>query len=228
MSGADHERWSEDLAAYALGALEPDATTAVERHLEQCERCRAELRWLGPAVGALPESVEHVEPPPGLRTRLMAEVEADAPPASAPAPRRSWFRRPLLRPAIGFAAVLLVAAVALGYALGGDSGEGGGESTIVAGQAPGVTATMVDEGDGGTLRLANVHQLPDGKVLEAWVLRDGEVEAVRALFAPDHEGRASTQLPPMDGVEEVMVTAEPKGGSETPTGEPLIAIAVRG
>jgi len=226
MSGTDHERWNEDLAAYALGALEPDATAVLERHLEQCDRCRAELRWLGPAVAALPEGVEAVAPPPRLRARLMAEVEADARPAAEP--RRSRLRWPLLRPAVGFAAVVLVAAAVLGYALGGDSGEGGGESTIVAGKAPGVTATMVDEGDGGTLRLANVHQIPDGKVLEAWVLRDGEVEAVRALFVPDHAGRASTQLPPMDGVEEVMVTAEPKGGSETPTGEPLIAIAVAG
>lgn len=224
MSGTDHERWSEDLTAYALGALEPDATAALEHHFEQCERCRAELRWLGPAVGALPESVERVEPSPGLRVRLMAEVAADVPAAAEP--RRSWLRWPVLRPALGFAALALVVAATLGYALGGDSGGGGSESTTVAGRAPGVTATMVDEGDGGTLRLANVRQLPDDKVLEAWVLRDGEVEAVRALFVPDHEGRASTQLPPMDGVEEVMVTAEPKGGSEEPTGEPLIAISV--
>jgi len=239
MSETDHTRWNEDLAAYALGALEPDAAVALERHLDGCEPCRAELRWLEPAVGALPESVERVEPPPPLRARLMAEVEADARAAegdAAPARGRrfgAWLRGsgsgPLaLRPAVGFAALVLVVAAVLGYAIGGGSGEGGGESTIVAGQAPGVTATMVDEGDGGTLRLANVHQLPDGKVLEAWVQRDGEVEAVPALFVPDHEGRASTQLPPMDGVEAVMVTAEPKGGSAQPTGEPLIAIPVPG
>lgn len=237
MSGSDHERWNEDLAAYVLGALGPAEEAALERHLEGCERCRDELRWLQPAVGALPEAVARVEPPPRLRARLMAEVEADAGGAERASVRGLGWRlatrlrgsgsRPLaLRPAIGLAALVLVAAAMLGYALGGDSGEGGGASTIAAGQPPGVTATMVDEGDGGTLRLANVHQLPDGKVLEAWVLRDGEVEAVPALFVPDHAGRASTQLPPMDGVEEVMVTAEPKGGSEEPTGEPLIEIAV--
>lgn len=228
MSGTDHERWADDLAAYALGALGAEEAAALERHLERCERCRAELRWLQPAVGALPEAVERVEPPAALRARLMAEVEADAAAAereAAPRPRRS---RWLLRPAIGFAALALVVAALFGYAIGGDSGGSGGESTIVAGRAPDVTATMVDEGNGGTLRLANVRQLPDGKVLEAWVQRDGEVEAVAALFVPDHAGRASTQLPPMDGVEAVMVTAEPKGGSEEPTGEPLISIPVPG
>ena len=54
-------------------------------------------------------------------------------------------------------------------------------------------------------------------MLEAWVQRDGEVEPVQALFVPDREGRASTELADMDGVEVVMVTTEPKGGSETPT-----------
>lgn len=229
MRDDNHAGWNEDLAVYALGALEPGRAAELERHLEGCDRCRAQLRWLTPAVQALPESVERVEPPPALRARLMAEVEAEAA-VSAPAAgrRQARFRWPSLRPALAFAALALVVAAVLGYAIGGDSGDGGGESTIAAGQAPGVTATMVDEGDGGTLRLANVHQLPDGKVLEAWVLRDGEVEAVPALFVPDHEGRASTQLPAMNGVEEVMVTAEPKGGSEAPTGEPLIAIPVPG
>jgi anti-sigma-K factor RskA len=223
MTETDHDRWSEDVAAYVLGVLEPERAAALERHTEGCERCRADLRWLTPAAQALPERVERVAPPPQLRARLMAEVEAEAGTGER---RRVRLRLPALRPAIGFAALALVAAAVLGYAIGG--GSDGGESTIVAGEAPAVTATMVDEGDGGTLRLANVHQLPDGKVLEAWVQREGEVEAVPALFVPDHEGRASTQLPSMDGVEAVMVTAEPKGGSEQPTGEPLITIAVPG
>ncbi len=241
MNENDHARWSEDLAVYALGALEPEQAGELETHLRGCERCRAELRWLTPAVQALPERVERVEPPPQLRTRLMAEVEADARASVGAAGgfrhrAAAWLRGPGsgplgLQPALGIAALVLVVAVA-GFAIGGGIGgsdpRAGGESTLEAGTPPGVTATMVDEGDGGTLRLANVRQLPDGKVLEAWVQREGEVEAVRALFVPDHRGRASTQLPPMDGVEAVMVTAEPKGGSETPTGEPLITIPVPG
>ncbi len=240
MTDDDHAGWSEDLAAYALGALEPEPAAALEGHLEGCERCRAELRWLTPAVQVLPESVQRVEPAPGLRVRLMAEVEGEARSRDRTAGglrqrAAAWLRGsgsgPIgLRPATSIAALLLVVAVA-GFALGGALGgsdSGGDESTIVAGKAPGVTARMVSEGDGGTLRLDNVHQIPDGKVLEAWVQREGAVEAVPALFVPDHEGRASTQLPSMDGVEVVMVTAEPKGGSEEPTGEPLITIPVPG
>ncbi len=81
----DHRSWRADIAAYLLGGLEPDETAALETHLEGCERCREELRWLQPAVDLLPESVEQLEPPPQLRERLMAEVGA----AGDAAPRRT-------------------------------------------------------------------------------------------------------------------------------------------
>jgi anti-sigma-K factor RskA len=245
MTESDHGRWSEDLAAYALGALEPEAAAALERHTAGCERCRAELRWLTPAVQALSESVERIEPPPELRPRLLAEVEADvrgdvepdrAAAAGGERARRGALARlrrsrPLgLRPAVGIAALVLVVAAVGGYAIGtgigGDSE--GGATTVVTGKAPGITAKMVSEGDSGTLRLANVQPLPEDKVLQAWVQRDGEVEPVRALFVPDRSGRASTQLPDMEGIEVVMVTAEPKGGSDAPTSAPIVTVAVPG
>lgn len=246
MTDMDHDRWSEDVAAYLLGALEPGEAAELERHTEGCERCQAEMRWLTPALDSLPGSVERLAPPRELRSRVMAEVRADAGEGTARGGERvarpglvarasGWLRDlgsgPMgLRPVAGVAVAVLVIAAVAGFAIGGgigsDSG-GGAESTIVAGKAPGVTAEMVSEGDSGTLHLANVKQLPSDRVLEAWVQRDGEVEAVEALFVPDREGRASTELPDMNGVEVVMVTKEPRGGSETPTGEPLISISVQ-
>jgi anti-sigma factor RsiW len=249
MTENDHRRWSEDVAAYLLGALEPGEAAALERHAEGCERCRTELEWLTPAVRALPEGVERVQPPGDLRARLMAEVRADAA-AEAPerqdaptaesagalAGLRAWLRNlgggPMgLRPVIGVAAAALVVVAVAGYAIGGgigsDSDGSGPTSTVVAGKPPGVTAKMISEGDGGSLHLANVHQLPDERVLEAWVQRDGQVEAVEALFVPDREGRASTELPDMSGVEVVMVTAEPRGGSESPTSAPIVTIPIQ-
>ena len=252
MNESNHEHWSEDVAAYLLGALEPEEMAALERHAEGCERCRREIRWLAPAVRALPESVERVEPPAELRAALMAEVDADAR-VAARAARRSgagepssgsgpfgraagWLRDlgsgPMgLRPVAGFVAAVLVVVAVAGFAIGGGIGgsdENGGTSTLLYGKPPGVTAKMINEGDGGTLHLANVRQLPDDRVLEAWVQRDGEVEAVEALFVPDSDGKASTELPDMEGVEAVMVTAEPKGGSEAPTSSPIVAIPVPG
>ena len=107
-------------------------------------------------------------------------------------------------------------------------GSGGGEatSTIVSGHAPGVTATVVRQGEQGTLQLANVRPLPSDRVLEAWVRRDGEVEPVPALFAPDREGQAMTTIADMNGVDLVMVTAEPAGGSPAPTSSPIVEVPV--
>jgi len=246
MSENDHKRWSEDVAAYMLGALEPEEAAALERHAEGCERCQAEIRWLTPALDALPESVEREQPPGELRARIMAEVGRDAAAAGAAGGDRqatkpglverasAWVRElgsgPMgLRPVAGVAVAVLVVAAVAGYAIGGGIGsdESGEPTTFTAGNPPGVTAKMVSEGDSGTLHLANVRQLSDDRVLEAWVQRDGEVEAVEALFVPDREGRASTELPDMEGVEVVMVTAEPEGGSESPTSAPIVTIPVQ-
>jgi anti-sigma-K factor RskA len=227
MNASDHNRWSDELAAYVLGALERDEAGAFERHLEGCSRCQEEVRWLQPALQTLPESVERAEPPPQLRESLMAEVRADARAARTPerqARSRSWGW--LLKPAAGLAVVALLVAGVVGYEVGKDDGSSGGGPSTVERQIGGISVRMVQEGDGGTLQLSNLDQLPSDKVLEAWVEREGQVEAVPALFVPDRHGHAETTIADMSGVETVMVTEEPRGGSETPTGEPIMAMKV--
>jgi anti-sigma-K factor RskA len=225
MNADDHNRWREDLAAFMLGALDGDEAAEFERHLEGCERCREEMAWLEPAVQTLPEAVERQEPPRQLREALMAEVREDVREAKArpaPARRRRW----LLKPAMGFAVIALLVAGVVGYEVGNDgSGEGGGASTLER-QVGEINVKMVQEGDGGTLQLSGVDQLPPDKVLEAWVEREGEVEAVPALFVPNSDGQAETRIADMNGVEAVMVTEEPQGGSQAPTGEPIMTMAV--
>lgn len=226
MNATDHNRWSEDLAAYLLGALEADEATALERHLEGCERCREEMRWLEPALQTLPEAVERQEPPPQLRETLMAEVREDVREAQARRAASRPARRWLLKPAMGLAVVALLVAAVVGYEVGKDgSGEGGNASTLER-QIDGLAVKMVQEGESGTLHLSGLHQLPSDKVLEAWVEREGEVEAVPALFVPDRDGQAETRIADMNGVDVVMVTEEPQGGSEAPTGEPIMQMEV--
>jgi anti-sigma-K factor RskA len=232
MSSPDHNSWSEDLAAYMLGALEPGEAASLERHLAGCERCQAELRWLEPALHSLPETVERQEPPRRLRESLMAEVRADAgAEARNASPRKAaWWRSSsrswLLKPAVGFAVVALLVAGVVGYEVGSDGGDEGGGGSTIQRSINGIAVTMVQEGDGGTLKLAGLPQLPPDKVLEAWVERDGQVEAVPALLVPDRHGNAETRISDMSGVGTVMVTEEPRGGSETPTGEPIMSLAV--
>ncbi len=233
MSANEHERRRDELAAYLLDALEPGEAAELERHLAGCGECRTELEWLRPAVHLLPESVERVEPPSELRASLMEQVraEADAAHAAEPAPagapssrrgRRSWGLRPLA----GLAALALVVAGVAAYAIGNGGSGDGGTTTVVAGKSPGVTAEMVRDGEAGTLHMANLRQLPRDEVLQAWVERDGQVESAKTLFVPNADGTASATIDDMDGVTTVMVTAEPRGGSVQPTGEPLVSVSM--
>jgi anti-sigma-K factor RskA len=231
MSGSDHNKWSEDLAAYMLGALTPDERAEFERHLRGCEHCQGEVRWFEPALHSLPESVERQEPPPRLRQALMAEVRADVQEEGRrergllPAWLRQGFGSRGLRLATGLAVAVLAVAAVAGYEVGkGGSGEGGGTPLRV--KEHGIAARMIREGEGGTLHLADVHQLPPGKVLEAWVRREGTVEAVPALMVPDRRGQAETTISDMSGVDTVMVTEEPQGGSEAPTSPALVTMTV--
>jgi anti-sigma-K factor RskA len=231
-----HERWSEELSAYLLGALEADELAAFERHLARCERCQNEVRWLAPALDALPESVERLQPPPALRERLLAEVSEDARPAggSAAAERRRLLDRlrdgfgPRWRPLAAGAAALLIVAAGVGYVVGSDgSGGGGNVTTVEKPQASGIVAAVSMEGvEHGRLELTDVPSLPPDKVLEAWLERDGAVEAVPTLFVPNSEGEATTTLGNMSGVSAVMVTAEPPGGSKAPTSKPIVEVAI--
>ena len=225
MNASDHNRWSEDLAAYVLGALERDEVAEFERHLEGCERCREEMGWLEPAVQTLPEAVERQEPPRQLRAALMAEVREDAREAAArpsPARRRRW----LLKPAMGFAFVALLVAGVVGYEVGSGGSDGGGGASTSERPVDGIDVKMVQEGDSGTLQLSGVQPLPSDKVLEAWVEREGQVEAVPALFVPNSNGQAETRIADMNGVDVVMVTEEPQGGSEAPTSDPIMTMKV--
>lgn len=231
MSENGHKRRSDEIAAFLLDALEPGEAAELERHLAGCEECRTELEWLRPAVQLLPESVERVEAPPELRESLMTQVRAEAKTgakgtARLPRRERGLLRGWILRPATGFAALVLVVAAVAAFALsGGDSG-GGNTTTTFTGRSPGVTAEMVSSGDSGTLHLANLHQLPSDKVLQAWVEREGQVESAKTLFVPNQDGTASATIDDMEGVTTVMVTAEPRGGSTQPTSAPIVSVSI--
>jgi hypothetical protein len=237
MSSNEHDPRLEEAVAFALGSLDPDRVDDFKEHLKTCKRCQEELRWLAPAVRALPEAVEPQTPPPELKVRLMAEVRADVEAEERQAKveeRRErsaagggftgWLDGLRLggltwKPLAGLALVILVVAGGIGYVVGNGGGGGGNTHTweLKAEENGGIAAKVVREGEKGEVHLAGLTQLPKGKVLEAWVEREGEVEAVPALFAPDKAGNASTTIENLEGVTAVMVTREPEGGSKAPT-----------
>lgn len=240
MNHIEHERWRDDLASYLLGALEPGEAADFERHLAGCEECRTEFSWLRPAIKVLPEGVARLQPPPGLRQRVMAEARSDIEaspgvqtPSSGPLRRflgigrrsDSGAKQLSMRPIAGLTAAALLIAVLAGYAIQTGSG-GGGTATIVSGHSPGITAEVVQKGSAGTLHLTDLRKLPNGKILQAWVQRGSMVVSTHSLFAPDLKGRATAAIPDMQGVNAVMVTVEPQGGSAQPTSAPIVSVAM--
>jgi hypothetical protein len=240
MNGNDHDRRLEEVAAFALGSLDADQLDEFREHLEGCKRCQDELRWLAPAVRALPETVEQQTPPPALKVRLMEEVRADVAAEAADARHeerreraashqglREWlaginFGGLTWKPLAGMAAVILVVAAGVGYLVG--NGGGTNIHTWEAEQPGGIQAAVVREGDEGELRLTGLEQVEEGKTLEAWVQRGKTYEPVKMLFKPDEEGNATAEIDDLQGAEAVLVTSEPAGGSKQPTSEPFVEV----
>ena len=100
-----HEEAVELLPAYALGALDADVA-GLEAHLEQCDRCRAELAGYLETTAALGEAVETVRPPAELR-----EAVLDGVPARPSARRRLWWLQWPAPPTRLFAPLAVVAAL---------------------------------------------------------------------------------------------------------------------
>jgi anti-sigma-K factor RskA len=215
VNGDEHGRWQEDLPAYALGALGPEDARAVETHLAGCERCRADLRWLEPAVDVLAESVVQLSPPPRLREELLAITRGEARRAERGA-RRGW-RAWVLRPATALAAAAIVAAGIAGYALRGEDERGESVAFETAPAAGNAMAVLDRHGDSGTLRLTNLPSVEGSGVYQVWIAEDKGVQA-SAAFRPDSHGEATATIPSgLDGADAVMVTREPERGRTTPS-----------
>jgi hypothetical protein len=75
----------------------------------------------------------------------------------------------------------------------------------------------------GTLHLVASEDYPAGRVYEVWLKGAGAPQPADALFTVSASGDATVGVPGVvPGIREVMVTAEPLGGSRTPTGRPVI------
>ena len=73
-----------DLApAFVLGALEASEMTAVRAHLAACPEAHEEMGQLGGAVAHLGDVVEQIEPPAGLKARILAAAAVERMEAAA-------------------------------------------------------------------------------------------------------------------------------------------------
>ena len=231
----------DDVGSYVLRALPDDEYERFEAHLATCEACRREVADLQVAADTLPLAAVQVGPPPELRDRIMAVVRSEAEllgaaearaeeptvaaPAKAPRRRRRWSLslRPL--PAALAASALVAAGVIGGVVLTGGDNAKTITGTVQIASAPAARASLQLSDDATKLQVRRMPPPPDGKVYQVWLKRPNQDPApTTALFRTDPNGNADVEIQRgrLKGVDQVLVTAEPDGGSMKPTSDPVI------
>lgn len=229
----------DDAGAYVLRALQEDERASYATHLEGCAICRAAVEDLRVVADQLPMATPQLAPPPELRTRIMAVVEseaallraagpgADRAPAATPTKLRervwwpSWLVSPGLAAAV--ASCILLVGVGAGVLLGGDDGPDRAR-TLAAQKAPaGAQASVAVQDGRATLIVRNMPAAPTGRVYQVWLKRSAGLEPTHTLFTVRSDGRARVEVDAsIDGADELLVTAEPGGGSTVPTSDPVL------
>jgi anti-sigma factor RsiW len=188
-------------------------------------RAEAELLEASGAAADVPAA----EPARAPRAEPEPEREPSAPPRPDRRRRRErgWWRASLsLRPfPVAVAATLLIALGVGGGVLlsGGEEAGRAVPATVVLPSAPSARASLIVGGDRATLQVRGFPPPPRGRVYQVWLKRPGRPPApTNALFSV-RDGNATVPVPgSVRGVEQVLVTAEPDGGSRAPTRDPII------
>jgi anti-sigma-K factor RskA len=232
------------VGSYVLHALPDEEYERFVTHLEGCEECRREVADLQIAADTLPLAADQVAPPPELKDRIMAVVNAEAEllgaagaradkPETAKRPEgESWWRRRLVSlrplPAIGLATAVLAVGVVAGVLL-----SGGGESTrtvdakVTLASAPTARASLKVSGDDGRLTVNHFPAAGQDRVYQVWLVHGKNPPASAGLFRVPGNGSATFAIPEsMKGVDQVLVSVEPGGGSDQPTTKPIAAASM--
>lgn len=212
----------DDVAAYALGALDPAEVKALRTHLETCIVCRDELAVFQQVAELLPLTTHGQPAPQKLRRRVLEAVthadklEPGADPRRGP---RGWsVRLSLPRPALALGAVVTVILVAAGGVALSTSGPAG--PRVYSAQVAGPGSAEITVSNGRAVLLVHHFSPPaPGEIYEVWLERSGRAPApTSALFSVTANGDGDVEVPGnLHGVDAVMVTPEPAGGSRIPT-----------
>jgi hypothetical protein len=214
----------DDVAAYALGALDPGDVDAFRQHLAQCAVCPDELAAFEQVLRELPLAGEQFQAPGRLREGVLRTIadESKRDPAKERRrrrPRGSWFSIP--RPALALAAVALMAVIVVA-ALQFGSTQSRVYNAIVTGSS-GAAQVRVSNGRAELI----VHDFappPAGQIYQVWLRRPHRSpEPTSALFSVTANGDGAVEVPGnLHGVKQVMVTPEPAGGTKVPTHSAVI------
>lgn len=193
-------------AAYALDALDGNEVEAYERHLSQCEECRAELAELNETAAALAFGVVAPAPPARLRAAIL-ETAADERANVIPFLQRRWVARGLAVAAAAAACIVVGLAVALTRS---------GNSTQVS--------MSLIRGTGGkaTVHFAGLAAVSSDRTYELWVIPKNGAPQPAGLFRDGTSMTIHLKRAVPQGAT-VAVTIERAGGTSAPTTTPIVS-----
>jgi len=242
--------YRENLAAYALGALDADEISALESHLKTCQDCRAALAEYQVVSEGLLLSIPPQAPPPGLRHKLAARL---------PSQRKqtpSLFANIFAQFSLGRIAAAVVVVVLLGLNVFSSvqirnlqRGQAALAERLSTDQTalamlayPSTQALAVNadvqnlagsmlvdrEKRIAVLVLWNLPPLEAGQTYQAWLIDADEDRVSGGLFTPAVERGYTTvtirSSVPIGEYKGLGVTVEPSGGSAGPTGPRVLAV----
>lgn len=225
----------QNAAAYALGALSDEEHAEFERHLAECG-IDHERELFGDVASRLSDAMPAMEPPPGLRDRIMAVADADA--AGGRVSGLAVAEGPdYLRPATGgmvrrvrdlgslaygaAAAALIVIGALAGWAIASITADDPVSLRHFHREEDGDWFRVETElgRPGMTLSVGNLDPLPAQNAYQFWAIRDEQWVPVGG-FNTNPEGRWSGDFEfALKQGDSVAITIEPAEGSTTPTSE---------
>jgi anti-sigma factor RsiW len=239
-----HEELRSLLAASALNALEPQESEELERHLQLCSHCRAEMAELGSAATLL-AGPSGAQAPEGLWEEIVATIgtppSREMPVSLRKAVRRRsrWFQGWAVTAAAALAAIVVLSVSVAN--LQGDvnhlhdqAASGNVSSALNAAMRSDHTLVRLRDPSGAELAQAvlvpgartsflvpeSMAPLGNGRTYQLWAESRGEAVSLGVLGASPSVSEFVVQ----PGMTSLMITAEPSGGVAAPT-PPVLASA---
>lgn len=229
-------RLLEIIPAYAIGAADDEEQAFVEANLSRCPEALQELAAYQQLADTMPYTVPAQQPAPAVWDRLQAATSADASESATTTPR--WYKY-----AAAVLALLLVAtnafwainasnttdtspAIILNYAGTGRTRQ---INITENGDTPAATLTWTagaaEETWIGLFSAQRFPALTDGSY-QLWLFNGDDQLTSAGTFEVTESGEGflifETGIP-IGSFSQFGVTAEPAGGSDTPTGDPILA-----
>ncbi len=241
----NHLPLRENLAAYALGALDADETAALESHLQTCDSCHAELADYQRVSAGLLSALPPQAPRPALKRTLAARLP-NAQKSSRPRWQMGWS---LGQMATSAALALLLVLNILSFnqvrALQTQQTElarqlemeqtalamiasPGAKALPVSGG--GVTGSLIvnSEKNSAILILSNLPELEQGETYQIWLIQPDNGRVSAGLFDANRaDGITIASLNSSDSFQAYVgigITVEPSGGSDQPTGPKVFGV----